>query len=356
MFEDKTFESIMTAMLDRVPDRLDKREGSIIYDAIAPMAAELAQAYIQMDYLINQSFADTADREYLARRASERNLYPEPATKAVMRGIFTPADLEIPIGYRYSLEDYNYVVIQKDAAGEYRLQCETEGSAPNNIFGSLIPIDNLSGLTDAQITECLILGEDEEPTEVFRARYFETFSNQASGGNIAWYKQTTHAIPGVGGVRVYRAWNGAGTVKLTITDAEFHVPTQELVNVVQTTLDPTQNHGDGVGLAPIGHVVTVVPAASTAINVTATFTFESGVSFDDIKEAAKAALDNYIGGLNAAWEDEGTIVVRIAQVESRLVSLAGVVDITNVRINGAASNYTLPADTLAERGTINGTS
>ena len=44
MFENKDFESIMEEMLSQVSDKLDKREGSVIYDAIAPMAMELAQA------------------------------------------------------------------------------------------------------------------------------------------------------------------------------------------------------------------------------------------------------------------------------------------------------------------------
>ena len=46
MFEGYTFEYLMESMLSRVPDSLDKREGSIIYDALAPAAAELAQMYI----------------------------------------------------------------------------------------------------------------------------------------------------------------------------------------------------------------------------------------------------------------------------------------------------------------------
>lgn len=36
-----TFESILSAMLQRVPDTVDKREGSVIYDALSPAAAEL---------------------------------------------------------------------------------------------------------------------------------------------------------------------------------------------------------------------------------------------------------------------------------------------------------------------------
>ena len=68
VFEDKTFESVLKSLLSKVPSSLDKREGSVIYDALAPAAAEIAQLYIDMDFTIKETFADTADREYLIRR------------------------------------------------------------------------------------------------------------------------------------------------------------------------------------------------------------------------------------------------------------------------------------------------
>ena len=41
MYEHITYEGIMSRILARVPDTLDKREGSIIYDAVAPIAVEI---------------------------------------------------------------------------------------------------------------------------------------------------------------------------------------------------------------------------------------------------------------------------------------------------------------------------
>ena len=40
------YDTILQRMLDTVPTQIDKREGSIIYDALGPAAAELAQMYI----------------------------------------------------------------------------------------------------------------------------------------------------------------------------------------------------------------------------------------------------------------------------------------------------------------------
>lgn len=68
MFEDQTFDTILQRMLDRVPTDIDKREGSIIYDALAPAAVELAQMYVELDLNANLRFADTATGDYLTKR------------------------------------------------------------------------------------------------------------------------------------------------------------------------------------------------------------------------------------------------------------------------------------------------
>lgn len=37
MFENMTFEYLLQSMMDRVPNAFDKREGSIMYNALAPI-------------------------------------------------------------------------------------------------------------------------------------------------------------------------------------------------------------------------------------------------------------------------------------------------------------------------------
>ena len=101
MFEEKTFENILNSMLNKVPSSFDKREGSIIYDALAPAAAELAQLYIDLDFTLKETFADTSDRKYLIMRAAERGFEPYGSTYAVARGVF---NVEVPISSRFSID------------------------------------------------------------------------------------------------------------------------------------------------------------------------------------------------------------------------------------------------------------
>lgn len=83
MFEDQTFEAIMERMLNSISADIDTREGSVIYNALAPAAAELAKSYIWLDTVLELVFSDTAQGEFLDRRAAEAGIERTAATKAV---------------------------------------------------------------------------------------------------------------------------------------------------------------------------------------------------------------------------------------------------------------------------------
>ena len=349
MYEAMTFELILKRMLDRIPNTLDKREGSIIYDALAPAANELQNAYINMDIMISEAYADTASREYLMRRAAERGLKPYAATKAIVKGEF---NLDVEVGARFSLDELNYIVIERISPGVYKLECELAGVKPNSYMGKLIPIEYISGLTDARITEILIPGEDEEDTEAFRQRYFDSLNSQAFGGNQRDYREKIEAMPGVGAIKIYPVWNGGGTVKIVLTDSENKKPSSALVTQVQTAVDPVQNQGEGLGIAPIGHVVTVQGVEETPIQVTTQITYESGWSWDALKTYAEQAIDRYFSELSAHWAEQENIVVRISQIESALLGVTGIIDITGTTLNGAEKNLVLGADDIPVRGDV----
>lgn len=351
MYEQMTFEQIVKRMLDAVPQNVDKREGSVLYDAVCGAALELSNLYIELDVVLNETFADTASREYLVRRAAERGLSPEPATSAVLRGEF---NTDVPLGSRFSLEELNYVAFEKVSDGIFRLRCETPGEAGNKRLGDLIPIDYIEGLTSAKLTELLVPGEDEEDTEVFRKRYLQSLTSIAFGGNQADYRQKVSALDGVGGVKVVPASNGPGTVQLVLKDSGMGVPSAELVAAVQNAVDPAAKTGQGVGMAPIGHKVTVSGAQWTTINVAATVTYQSGWNWAAVKTSAEKAIDDYLLELRTRWPDDGAIVVRVSQIEMRLLNLPGVLDVTGTTLNSSAQNLVLAGDRLPKRGTVSG--
>lgn len=339
-YENMTFEVIMKRLLERIPNNMDKREGSIIYDALAPAAIELALLYIEFGIIENESYADTASREYLIKRAAERGIIPYAATYAVVEGQFSPTTINIPIGSRFNCDNLNYVVTKKVADGIYQLQCETLGVEGNVSSSTLIPIDYISGLETAEITSVLVPGEDEEETESLRQRYFDSFKTTAFGGNKTDYIQKTNAIEGVGSTKVTPVWNGGGTVLLTILDSNFDKATDTLISIVQNEIDPTKD-ATGLGIAPIGHVVTVNTADEVTINISATFTFDTSYTFSNLKTQIEDVIKEYLLDIRKDWANNDESLVRIRQIETKILNIEGIIDIYNTKINGSTSNFTL---------------
>lgn len=351
MYEEITYEDLLQQKLDMIADDVDKREGSIVFNALAGNSVEAQLLYIALDSILNETFADTATREFLIKRAAERGMSPEPATHARLKGLF---NINIPIGSRFSLEDQNYETIEKIADGEFILEAETVGNEGNLYLGTLIPIEYIDGLTSAELVEVLIPGDDEEDTESFRRRYFSSFNSQAFGGNRQDYKDKVNSLQGVGGVKVYRAWDGGGTVKLVVLNSLFQKPSQVLVDSLQETIDPLGSRGEGVGLAPMDHIVTVEGVFEDSINIETTITYQDGWSWVDIEQYVIAAIDEYFESLNETWADQEALVVRISQIETRLLGLPGIIDIANTKLNGLQQNVVLDPDAIAVRGDISG--
>ena len=336
MFEDKTYEKLLENKLNKIPSHVDTREGSVVYDATAGNSLESAQMYVTIGEYYDETFGDTASRENLIRRAAERGIIPKPASAGIYKGVF---NIPVPIGSRYSLDKYNYMVVKKLETGsnEFELECETIGSGPNGNTGDLIPIENIPGLASAKITEMLIPGEDEEETESIRAKYLNSFDTQAFGGNIKDYEEKTLSIAGVGAVKVTPIWKGGGTVRLTILDSEFNLANTSLIKRVQEKIDPTQD-ASGKGIAPIGHVVTVDTPVQKSVYFATQLTL-SGIEVINIKDEIDKILKDYLLELRKNWALANKIVVRISQIESRILSVnPKIIDIKGTKINGYEKN------------------
>ena len=386
MYENETYEVILDRMLKRVSDRFDKREGSIIWDTHSPTAIELQILYIELDTILREAYGDTASREFLIRRCKERGIFPNEATHAILKGEFTPKNIDVT-DKRFNISSLNFKVVEQTADGEYKVECETPGAIGNQYLGTMIPIEYIDGLETAELTGVLIPGEDEEDTESLRKRYFDSFNEKAFGGNVQDYLTKTNSIPGVGSTKVTRVWNSdlapadmiptvkvkswyestignltgdvanwltavytaatdkklttGGTVLLTILNSDFGVASSTLIQTVQNTIDPPENAGDGYGLAPIGHVITVKSADTVTVQVKAKLTFDAGYSWSNLQNSINTAISDYLLELRKGWADTAFLVVRVSQIETRLLSIKGIVDIEDTKINGLPENLTL---------------
>lgn len=312
MFENKTFENILSDMLSYVSDRnseLDTRDGSIIYTALAPIALELETAYHEMDMILEETFLETASKEFLIKHGNQIGLEINYATNGHFKGEF---DVDLEIGSRFNLDKFNYNVIKKLSNPNddnqyyiFELVCETPGEEPNSYLGDLTPITFVGNLTHAKLTSVLIYGEDEEETEAFRYRLQIHVMEPPVNGNVSQYNEWLDAYDGIGKYKVLPCWNGVNTVKLLILNSNNNAASSELISEVQDYFDPPtsiindtktssdypQGRGMGNGQAPIGSIVTVDTVIEVPIKIVCQVTLNEGYTSP---VGVKEAIDKYL--------------------------------------------------------------
>ena len=373
-FDSKTYNNILNSMLSNVPDSFDKRDTSPIQTALGPAAYAIEEIYLNLNRVQLAAAVQTATGSDLESWALVANVSRKGATPAVRLGTF---DTAISEGARFSTingaDSINFTVgeeYQPSSGGfyYYKMTAETPGSIGNDYSGPILPISVIPGLTSAEISSILIQGDDEESDDELRAKIITALNDRPFGGNIASYRSAVMALPGVGGVQIYPVWNGGGTVKLSIVGPsqtnpeDSYLPASaETINEVQTAIDPTVNQGVGIGIAPVGAVVTVVAPDDLDIDITGTVTLAGGYTLQQVTPLIEAELEKYLESIRAEWAtpDAGQITysaaVYYARIVSAILSAEGVVNVTSVTVNSGTSDITLTEDGSTQEVPVLGT-
>ena len=351
------YKSILNRLLDNIDNTLDKRQGSIIYDALAPAAMELAQCYTALDIYTNQTYLKTATGVNLDNRVADYNLTRKSATNAIrLVNVYNNNNelYDIDIGSRFSIPEeyggYDYVLTEKIETGKYKAECETPGTVGNTYLGVLLPLYNIANLGKAEIIGTFQAGEDIETDESLRARALSILSKDAFGGNQADYKRYLDTIDGVGPAKIFPVWNGGGTVKISFVNSDYTIPDASFIAEVQELIDPIHaSRQRGVGLAPIGHYVTVVAPTATSINIGAGIELVDGYELSDVQDEIKANISSYIAELGENWANASTLTVYRSKIVSYILKTDEVINVLNVTIDGIVQDLTLTENATTQQ-------
>ena len=88
-------------------------------------------------------------------------------------------------------------------------------------------------------------------------------------------------------------------------------------------------------------MVSVKSADPVQAYITTSVTFNEGYNWTNTNTLIREAIDSYLLELRKEWADSSNIVVRVSQIETRILGVDGVLDVTNTKINGSANNLTL---------------
>lgn len=349
-FEKYNYDYFLKKALDLVPDDVDKREGSIIYDALAPCCMMLTeQIMLVRDSELNR-FIDTTYGEYLDNIVIEEGITRYAATKAKLKAtILFKEPVFSTLGYRFSSinrsSNINYRIIDTLENNEYLIECDTTGSVGNEYIGDLLPITNIKGLISAKVTGIYIAARDTETDKELKERYYLSLNQKPFSGNIDAYDSMLRNIDGISEAQIYPVWDGGGTVKCSIIDNNYRAVSNEFLNEVQNIVDPN-GLGQGIGIAPIDHKVTITTPNEVLININASVFPSHNVSLEQITEDIKISINEYLLTLRKNWglsDDNYTysLTVYASQILAAILRVPGVANATNITLNNNSVDITL---------------
>ncbi len=334
MFEEMTYEAILNDMLSRVTNDVDKREGSVIYDALAPCAYQLAQNYFNLNNFIDLVSGDTAVGVYLDRVVADYGITRKKATKAV-RKVITNGPLTIET--RWRLNDSTYTITEFIRTNEYKAICEQYGEIGNQYTGVLQNIDNVVGVV-ATLGDIITAGQDEESDDNLRARYFTRVKLPSASGNKNHYLQWAMEVTGVGDAKVFPLWNGPGTVKLVILDSDKQPVTSELT---QETMEYIET------VRPVGAEITVVSGTAKAIHISAVVVLAPGYSLQSVTTSFMEVIVAYFQSIAFSQT-----YISYAKIGTILLDTEGVTDYSGLKINNTSSNISLTDEEIPSLGGV----
>lgn len=360
--DDNSFEKIMDRCLgNKILENVDKRQGSIIYDALAPICLELAEAYVKMDIMEEQTFLTTATGINLDKRAFDYGLSRTPATNALRIAEFKKykmdsdgnfvhddkgnkilIDMDITEGARFTLpEDSSITFEYIGKIDKYNiLKCEQTGTKGNEHVGTILPLIPIKNLIEAKITSTYKPAEDEETDEELRRRVVDSINYSSFGGNIEDYIEKVNAIDGVGNTKVFPAWQYNGSVLLSIVDPIFNPITDEFAKNLKEQIDPDEDTGRGVGIAPIGHYVTITTPAKKYVNISMSVELMNTATLETIKEDIERKISEYFETVRKSFGQNVNLTIYRARIIEKVLELKEVLNVKDVALNGNFTDVT----------------
>ena len=342
---------ILSEMLSDVSDEYDKRPGSFIYDSLAPVSSQLEKTDKSIERVKESLSIENLTGEELAQRVRERTgIERRAATKAtgsitlIGTGTINAGDLfETSGGTQFRSMETKTIGI----GGTVSIEALIAGSGGIVGAGSitLFPV-TLAGFTAVTNPNPTIDGFEAESDADLLQRYYESIRTPATSGNKAQFKNWAKEVSGVGDARVIPLWNGDNTVKVVIIDQNRQPASAELVEEVQSYIDPG-SAGLGEGAAGIGAFTTVAAAAGLVINIIVTIDLSAGYTLEQAENNITANLTQYL--MDIAFVES---IVSYGKIGAAILGSDGVEDYSNLTINGGTSNVPIGNEQVATLGTV----
>ena len=310
------------------------------------LAAELQSLLMQADWVLDQSFPQTAQGTYLDYHAETRGITRGAAEKAAGVIRFAAADkvtAACPIekgtvcmtaeGVRFETTEDAAIAVGSQWA-DVPAQAVEAGAGGNVIAGTVTLLSAMPvGVVQCTNPAAFSGGCDAESDEALRGRVLASYQRLPNGANTAYYEQEAMRYPGVAAAKAVGRARGIGTVNVVIA-THAGVPDAALLAAVETDLQKKREIAVDVKvLAPTVETVAVTAALKAA----------PGYTFAEAKAGAQSALEAlFTGGLLG----KSVTTARL------LTLLCGVEGVENVHLTAPAADVAVGSTELPMLGTV----
>ena len=310
------------------------------------LAAELQSLLMQADWVLDQSFPQTAQGTYLDYHAETRGITRGAAEKAAGVIRFAAADkvtAACPIekgavcmtaeGVRFETTEDAAIAVGSQWV-DVPAQAVEAGAGGNVIAGTVTLLSAMPvGVVQCTNPAAFSGGCDAESDEALRRRVLASYQRLPNGANAAYYEQEAMRYPGVAAAKAVGRARGIGTVNVVIA-THAGVPDAALLAAVETDLQKKREIAVDVKvLAPTVETVAVTAALKAA----------PGYTFAEVKAGAQSALEMlFTGGLLG----KSVTTARL------LTLLCGVEGVENVHLTAPAADVAVGSTELPMLGTV----
>lgn len=341
---EEIYQDLLTAFAERagfVPE-----EGCDLAVRLWAAAAQLQSLGIQADWVLDQSFPQTAQGQYLDYHGQMRGLTRMPAVKAVGTLRFfvdTPPVMDMVISEGtvcMTAEGVRVQTVEDVILKEGSLYADVpakavEGGVQGNAAAGTVVILTACpvAVTGCTNPEPLVGGRNAEDDEAFRGRILDSYQRLPNGANAAWYEQTAVNYGGVVAAKAVGRARGIGTVDVYVATAQG-VPGEDLLTGLQAELQEKRE---------IAVDVAVKAPELQSVNVAMEIAVNQGAAFSEVKAETERTVSAYFGG-----ELLGRAVC-LAELGSRIYALP---DVKNYRFLLPETDVPANETTLPVLGTL----
>lgn len=346
---------IHNRMLENAPGDINLVQGDFFWDATRPAAEEKSElVQVKLQHMLRLAFPQTSYGQFLEFLGEMKGVFKHPPTKAtgpitivgtkgtVIRKGHTVGTIAADDKPSIEFKVLEEVEVDETEKVTVKVEC-LEPGIKGNVAKHTIKVlsKEINGVKGIDNPEDFRNGTEIEDEEKYRDRVLEAFRNEPLSGAPRDYKRWAKEVPGVGGTYVIPEWNGPGSVKVLVLDANGEPAQEELLRKIRKHIIDEYENGKNTedGLSPIGALVTIEAPEIIDIDISLKVEFDSNRDKDEVVKDIEKHIKSYLSSIDI----KGIVTYKAIEglLGSMIIRKEGILDYSDLLMNGSTENIDL---------------